>query len=104
MRIISGEAKGRRIEASEGADIRPTTDRAREAIFNSLFSLGGVESLKVADLFAGTGALGLEALSRGAAHAAFVESSAAALKILRSNIADLGYEDRSDVIFGDVMS
>lgn len=104
MRIISGEAKGRRIEAAEGADIRPTTDRAREAIFNSLFSLGGVESLKVADLFAGTGALGLEALSRGAAHATFVESSAAALKILRSNIADLGCEDRSAVISGDVMS
>ena len=104
MRIISGEAKGRRIEAAKGTDIRPTTDRAREAVFNSLFSFGGVESLKVADLFAGTGALGLEALSRGAAHVTFVESSASAVKILRSNIANLGYEDRSAVVSRDVMS
>ena len=72
MRIIAGQAKGKRIEAPEGLLVRPTTDRAREAIFNTLYSLGGVESLTVADLFAGSGALGLEALSRGASQAVFI--------------------------------
>lgn len=104
MRIIAGQAKGKRIEAPEGLLVRPTTDRAREAIFNTLYSLGGVESLTVADLFAGSGALGLEALSRGASQAVFIENSPAVLKVLRSNIAKLGYQSRSEVIARDVMN
>lgn len=104
MRIIAGKAKGKRIEAPKGTQVRPTTDRAREAIFNTLYSLGGVESLTVVDLFAGSGALGLEALSRGASQAVFVENSPAVLKVLRSNIVKLGFQSRSEVIPRDVMS
>lgn len=104
MRIIAGKAKGKSIEAPKGTQVRPTTDRAREAIFNTLFSLGGVESLAVVDLFAGSGALGLEALSRGASQAVFVENSPVVLKVLRSNIAKLGFQNRSEVIARDVMS
>ena len=73
MRVIGGEYRGRRLTAPVGANVRPTSDRVREAIFDILFSLGGVEGLQVADLFAGTGALGIEALSRGAASVTFVE-------------------------------
>ena len=73
MRVIGGEYRGRRLSAPVGAHVRPTSDRVREAIFDILFSLGGVDGLQVADLFAGTGALGIEALSRGAASVTFVE-------------------------------
>lgn len=98
MRIIAGEWRGRTIEAPAGRDTRPTSDRAREGLFSMLQSrLGSFEGLAVADLFAGTGALGLEALSRGAAHCTFVEKDRAALETLRRNIARLGAEGRSDV-------
>ena len=73
MRVVAGELRGRRIEAPPGGDTRPTTDKVREAVFNSLGSLDLVRDARVADLFAGSGALGIEALSRGASHCIFVE-------------------------------
>jgi 16S rRNA (guanine966-N2)-methyltransferase len=98
VRIIAGQWRGRRIEAPAGETTRPTSDRAREGLFSMLASrLGGFEDLHVADLFAGTGALGLEALSRGAAFCTFVEKDRKALDILRRNILYLGAGERSDV-------
>jgi 16S rRNA (guanine966-N2)-methyltransferase len=98
MRIIAGEWRGRAIEAPAGQATRPTSDRAREGLFSMLASrLGTFEGLQVADLFAGTGALGLEALSRGAAHCTFVEQDRTALDTLKRNLAKLGAVPRSDV-------
>jgi len=91
MRIISGAWRGRTLEAPPGLATRPTADRVREALFSMLVSrLGSFEDLRVADLFAGSGALGFEALSRGAAHATFVESSAATAAVIHRNAAKLG--------------
>lgn len=87
MRIISGAWRGRALAAPKGTNTRPTSDRAREALFSMLLSrLGGFDDLNVLDLYAGTGALGLETLSRGAAHCTFVESDSDALNALRANI------------------
>lgn len=97
MRIISGHWRGRAIIAPPGGETRPTADRVREALFSMLTSrIGSFEGLRVFDGFAGTGALGLEAMSRGAAHATFVEQDAAAVKALRANIA--GMKVDADVI------
>ncbi len=91
MRIISGLYRGRPIIAPKGDTTRPTADRTREALFSMLTSrLGSFEGLRVLDLFAGSGALGLEALSRGAASCTFVEQDSAALDCLRTNITKLG--------------
>ena len=91
MRIIAGSWRGRPIVAPKGDATRPTADRTREALFSMLVSrIGSFEDLAVADLFAGSGALGLEALSRGAASCLFVEQDKAALDALRANIAKLG--------------
>ncbi len=91
MRIIAGEWRGRPIAAPKGEATRPTADRTREALFSMLASrIGSFDELAVADLFAGSGALGLEALSRGAATCLFVEQDRAALDALRANIAKLG--------------
>lgn len=93
MRIIAGRWRGRVLVAPAGDATRPTSDRAREALFSMLLSrLGTLEGLKVADICAGTGALGLEALSRGAAHCTFVERDRAAIEALRRNVAALGAE------------
>lgn len=98
MRIIAGAWRGRALAAPPGRTTRPTSDRARETLFSMLQSrLGSFEGLAVADLFAGTGALGLEALSRGAASCTFVESDRAALGMLRANVARLGADARSDL-------
>ena len=86
MRVVAGSARGRRLVAPRGDAVRPTTDRVREATFNALGSLGVVEGAEVLDLFAGTGALGIEALSRGAAHATFVEPDGAARRALTANL------------------
>jgi 16S rRNA (guanine966-N2)-methyltransferase len=88
-RIIAGTAGGRRLKVPR-AGVRPTGDRAREGLFNSLGSLLDLEGARVLDLYAGSGALGLEALSRGAAEAVFVESGAGVLPVLRGNIAAVG--------------
>ena len=88
---------------SKGA-IRPTTDKVREAVFNALASLDVVVGARVADLYAGSGALGIEALSRGAARCTFVERDRAAVAAIDENIATLGLRDRSTVIVGDAMT
>jgi 16S rRNA (guanine966-N2)-methyltransferase len=93
MRIVGGQFKGQAIKAPPGRDTRPTGDRAREAVFNILAHAPwspGIESRRVLDLFAGSGALGLEALSRGAAFALFVDTDAAARGVIRDNIEALG--------------
>lgn len=98
MRIIAGEWRARKIAAPQGDVTRPTADRTRETLFSMLVSrLGSFEGLSVADLFAGSGALGLEALSRGSASCLFVEQDAAALRALRANIANLHAQPRCDV-------
>src|SRR5450756_3137318 len=93
MRVIGGEYRGRRLTAPVGDHVRPTSDRVREAIYDILFSLGGVEGLQVADLFAGTGALGIEALSRGAASVTFVDRDPDSLDLIRQNLASVGLAD-----------
>jgi 16S rRNA (guanine966-N2)-methyltransferase len=93
MRIVGGKFRGRPIIAPEGRDTRPTSDRTREAVFNVLSHAGwspGLEERRVLDLFAGSGALGFEAMSRGSAFALFVETDAAARGALRDNIEALG--------------
>lgn len=91
MRVIAGEWRGRPLVAPKGDDTRPTADRTREALFSMLVSrIGSFEGLRVADLFAGSGALGIEALSRGAAHCTFVEQDRAALDSLRTNLNKFG--------------
>jgi 16S rRNA (guanine966-N2)-methyltransferase len=90
-RIIAGAARGRRLVVPPGSATRPTADRAREGLFSSIVSaLGDLDGLRVLDLYAGSGAVGLEALSRGAASALLVDSDAAALRALRANVAALG--------------
>ncbi len=90
--------------APEGLTTRPTTDKVRQAVFNSLGSMGVLEGAVVADLYAGSGALGIEALSRGAESCVFVERDRAALQALRSNIATLGIAERCTVHATDVMA
>ena len=92
MRIIAGSRKGARIFAPKGSDTRPTADRVREAAFN-LLGPGAAEDATVLDLFAGSGAMGLEALSRGAAHATFVESDREACRTINRNLDKLGFGD-----------
>ena len=103
MRVVAGELRGRRIESPEGKATRPTTDMAREAIFNSLGSHYDLTGARIVDCFAGTGALGIEALSRGAGHVTFIERDKRALEVLTTNIESLGLADRSTVIRGDAM-
>ena len=101
MRVVAGGLRGRRIEAPPGNDTRPTTDKVREAVFNALGSADLIRDAVVADLYAGSGALGIEALSRGAAHCTFVERDRNALRTLRANLEHLGLGDRSNVMTGD---
>lgn len=99
MRIIAGEWRGRKLVSPEGTATRPTADRVRETLFSMLASrLGSFEGLRVADLYAGSGALGLEALSRGAAFACFVEQDSRAVAAIRSNVDILGATDRMVVL------
>jgi 16S rRNA (guanine966-N2)-methyltransferase len=102
VRVVAGSAKGRTLRAPDGKDTRPTSDRVREAVFNALGSLGVVDDARVLDLFAGSGALGIEALSRGAAHATFVDQSRAAVALIQENLAVCGLADRATVVNGDV--
>jgi 16S rRNA (guanine966-N2)-methyltransferase len=105
MRIISGQWRSRPLIAPKGDTTRPTADRTRETLFSMLASrLGSFEDLHVLDLFAGSGALGLEALSRGAATCTFVEQDRAALDALESNIAKLGAKAQCDVRKSSVLS
>ena len=95
MKVITGTARGRKLKALEGTDVRPTTDGVKEAIFSAIqFE---IEGRTVLDLFAGTGQLGIEALSRGAEKAFFVDNSAASIKVIKENIAHVGFEDKASV-------
>ncbi|MBN8484486.1 MAG: 16S rRNA (guanine(966)-N(2))-methyltransferase RsmD [Sphingomonadales bacterium] len=105
LRIIAGEWRGRKLIAPAGDTTRPTADRTRETLFSMLVSrIGDFEGLAVADLFAGSGALGLEALSRGAASCIFVEQDAAAIRALRGNIANLRAAPQCDVRAASVLA
>ena len=104
MRIIAGEWRGRRLQAPPGASTRPTAGRVRETLFSMLASrLGAFDGLRVADLFAGSGALGLEALSRGAALACFVESDPKAVAAIRANAAALGATECAQILGGSAL-
>jgi 16S rRNA (guanine966-N2)-methyltransferase len=98
LRVIGGYLSGRRFRVPPG-EVRPTSDRVRESLFGRLGELDGV---RVLDLYAGSGALGIEAISRGAADATFVEQDARALKVLRTNLAELGIDSITSVVAGDV--
>lgn len=102
MRIIAGELRGRRIDAPEGESTRPMLDRVREAVFSTLGE--HVVDAEVLDLFAGSGALGIEALSRGARHVRFLERGAPALAVLKQNLEELGLRDKARVIRGDALA
>jgi 16S rRNA (guanine966-N2)-methyltransferase len=109
MRIVAGAWRGRTLVAPPGPGTRPTADRVRQALFDMLMHAewGGralIEGAAVLDVFAGTGALGLEALSRGAAYACFIESAPAALRALRANIAACKANDRTEILAMDVLA
>jgi 16S rRNA (guanine966-N2)-methyltransferase len=101
MRVIAGELGGRRLRTARGDATRPTAARVREALFSML---GTLEGARVLDLFAGSGALGIEALSRGAASATFVERSPRALEALRANVAELGLAERCEIRAGEALA
>ena len=98
MRVTGGELRGRRIRVPRGSSVRPTADRVRESLFARLGDLGGVRAL---DLFGGSGALGIEALSRGALRVVFVERAGPVAAMLRENLVELGVLDRAHVVRGD---
>ena len=105
MRIIAGKWRGRAIDAPPGNSTRPTADRVRETLFSMLASrLGSFEDLRVADLFAGSGALGFEALSRGAASVTFVENDTHAAAVIRSNAERLGVSGQMQMVRGSVLA
>ena len=103
MRIVAGTAGGRKIVAPDGTTTRPTAERVREAMFNALYSLDAIEGARFVDLFAGSGALGLEALSRGAGHVVFIERDRAALAAIEDNVAALGFDDVATIVSGDAL-
>jgi 16S rRNA (guanine(966)-N(2))-methyltransferase RsmD len=101
VRIVAGTARGKKLAAPKGRDVRPTSDRVREALFSSIGER--VRDASVLDLFAGSGALGLEALSRGARRATFVERSRRTMAVVRRNARDLGFVDRARFIEGSAL-
>jgi 16S rRNA (guanine966-N2)-methyltransferase len=105
LRIIAGRFRGRSLDAPAGIATRPTADRVREALFSMLASrIGSFEGLRVADLYAGSGALGFEALSRGARHATFVETDRNAAAAIRSNAARLGVTEQVRLLGGSALA
>lgn len=104
MRVVAGSARGRRLVAPKGNDVRPTGDRVREATFNALGSLDALADATVLDLFAGSGALGVEALSRGAAHVTFIDAARDALEAVRTNLAACDLGDRATVVRADALA
>lgn len=101
MRVIAGEFRSRRIESLPGTDVRPTPDRVRETLFNILSA--GVPGSTFVDAYAGTGAVGIEALSRGAGHVFFIEKSKIALELIKSNLKSLSALGRASVIAGSAL-
>lgn len=104
MRVVAGSARGRRLSAPAGSGTRPTADRVRQATFNALDSRGAVTGSVVLDAFAGSGALGIEALSRGAERATFVERDRAARRVIEANLAATGLEGRARVVGDDALT
>ncbi len=102
MKIIAGHARGRKLKAPRGLTTRPATARIRESIFSRLLARFDFDGLSVLDIFAGSGSLGIEALSRGAAHATFIDSSKAATAVIRENLEALGLTDRARIIANDL--
>ncbi len=102
MRVVSGTARGRRLKELQGNDTRPTTDKVKESMFNILQF--DIEGRRVLDLFAGTGQLGIEALSRGAEHATFVEQRKDGVKLIRENLELCGFEKDAKVVTGEALS
>ena len=102
MRVITGTARGRRLGELTGKDTRPTTDRVKEGLFNVIQF--DIEGRRVLDLFAGTGQLGIECLSRGAAHCTFVDQRKDAVKLVRENLEATELTDRAKVVQGDSLS
>jgi 16S rRNA (guanine966-N2)-methyltransferase len=102
MRVVAGTARGRKLVAPPGLDVRPTLDRVRQAIFNALDARGAVDGARVVDLFAGTGALGIEALSRGAVHVTFVENNRKSLDCLKENLDSTGFAAKATIVRSDV--
>ncbi len=104
MRIVGGSLSGRVLRAPAGSATRPTSEKVREALFNILANrVGSLDGAHVLDLFCGSGALGIEALSRGAAHATFVDGGKPALAATKANLAELGLADRALVVGGDAV-
>jgi 16S rRNA (guanine966-N2)-methyltransferase len=103
MRVIAGSARGRAMIAPPGHKVRPTADRVRQAVFNALTSRGFVDDVCVVDLFAGTGALGIEALSRGASHATFVEQDKTAVDHIRANLDFLDFASKATIVRMEVL-
>lgn len=101
VRVVAGTARGRRLVTPAGRDVRPTLDRVREAVFNSLGSIDALRGATVLDLFAGSGALGIEALSRGADRATFVDEARAPIEAVLTNIEATGLTDRAEVVHSD---
>jgi len=99
MRITTGSVKGMNLKSVPGLDTRPTSDKVKQSLFNTIQF--DIEGRRVLDLFAGTGQLGIEALSRGAAEAVFVDNSPAALAVIRENVGKAGFSDRSKIIRSD---
>ncbi len=98
MRVIAGEFRSRVLKTLPGLDVRPTPDRLREALFSILAP--GLQGAVFLDAYAGTGSVGIEALSRGASRAVFIEKNRAAMLVIRENLRSLGIEDRAEVAFG----
>ncbi|MGC3020186.1 MULTISPECIES: 16S rRNA (guanine(966)-N(2))-methyltransferase RsmD [unclassified Brevibacterium] len=103
MRIIAGAHKGARLSSPSGANTRPTADRVKESLFSMLEGYGVLQAANVLDLFAGSGGLGFEAMSRGAAQVDFVDSSLTSIRSLQSNAEKLGIEHSAEVHAGDVL-
>ncbi|MEM6780676.1 MAG: 16S rRNA (guanine(966)-N(2))-methyltransferase RsmD [Pseudomonadota bacterium] len=103
MRISGGTFRGRQLVVPKGDSVRPTTDKVRQAIFNALNSRGAIAGANVLDLFCGTGSLGLEALSRGAAYTTFVDNSAQSLDACKQNIETCGVHEFTSVIQKDAL-
>lgn len=102
MRVITGTAKGKRLAAPEGRDVRPTPERVKEGIFSAIQF--DIEGRRVLDLFAGSGQLGIEALSRGAESAVFVDTSAQSVALVEKNISSCGFNDKAKVVKSDFSS
>jgi len=98
MRVIAGAAKGRALRALRGRSVRPTAGRVREALFSIVLSRFDLKGATILDLFAGTGAVGIEALSRGAGRAVFVEQDIDARRVLRANLSACGFVDRAEIL------